>query len=59
MMMVVRGQDVLMRDADEDARPMASKYLVKWRPGFVESQTAGADGAAPAARPSGAAPIAA
>ncbi|KAK4251174.1 hypothetical protein C7999DRAFT_11104 [Corynascus novoguineensis] len=23
----------------EDARPLAAKYLVKWRPGFVESQT--------------------
>ncbi|KAK1830337.1 mRNA cleavage and polyadenylation specificity factor complex subunit pta1 [Podospora conica] len=22
----------------EDARPLASKYLVKWRPGFIESQ---------------------
>ncbi|KAB5530441.1 hypothetical protein GE09DRAFT_391788 [Coniochaeta sp. 2T2.1] len=27
----------------EDARPMASKYLAKWRPGFIESRTAGAD----------------
>jgi symplekin len=25
--------------ADEDARPLAAKYLVKWRPGFIESQT--------------------
>ena len=24
---------------DEDARPLAAKYLVKWRPGFIESQT--------------------
>lgn len=24
---------------DEDARPMAAKYLTKWRPGFVESQS--------------------
>ncbi|KAL2155070.1 hypothetical protein VTH82DRAFT_3746 [Thermothelomyces myriococcoides] len=23
----------------EDARPLAAKYLVKWRPGFIESQT--------------------
>lgn len=30
---------------DEDARPMAAKYLTKWRPGFVESQTSdGSDG---------------
>ncbi|KAK3382420.1 hypothetical protein B0T24DRAFT_12001 [Lasiosphaeria ovina] len=31
----------------EDARPLAGKYLVKWRPGFIESQTqaaAGGDG---------------
>jgi symplekin len=26
---------------DEDARPLAAKYLVKWRPGFIESQTRG------------------
>lgn len=44
---------------DEDARPMASKYLAKWRPGFIESQKAIADGAAPEARLGGAAPIAA
>ncbi|KAK3300101.1 uncharacterized protein B0H64DRAFT_7181 [Chaetomium fimeti] len=25
----------------EDARPLAAKYLVKWRPGFIESQTRG------------------
>lgn len=25
---------------DEDARPMAGKYLAKWRPGFIEKQTA-------------------
>lgn len=25
----------------EDARPMAAKYLTKWRPGFIESQTGG------------------
>ncbi|KAB5580975.1 hypothetical protein GE09DRAFT_459068 [Coniochaeta sp. 2T2.1] len=37
----------------EDARPMASKYLTKWRPGFIESRTAGAD------MKSGVAPIAA
>ncbi|PSR81593.1 hypothetical protein BD289DRAFT_462049 [Coniella lustricola] len=24
----------------EDARPMAAKYLAKWRPGFIESKTA-------------------
>ncbi|KAJ9133984.1 mRNA cleavage and polyadenylation specificity factor complex subunit pta1 [Pleurostoma richardsiae] len=30
----------------EDARPMAGKYLVKWRPGFVEAQTASAEGGA-------------
>lgn len=24
----------------EDARPLAAKYLVKWRPGFIESQRA-------------------
>lgn len=35
--------------ADEDARPLAAKYLVKWRPGFIESQAWGAQGkAAPA-----------
>ena len=34
---------------DEDARPLAAKYLVKWRPGFIESQTRGsASDAAPA-----------
>lgn len=38
---------------------MASKYLVKWRPGFVEGQAQGNDGAAPATRPGGAPPIAA
>lgn len=27
--------------AVEDARPLAAKYLVKWRPGFIESQTSG------------------
>ncbi|SPQ17927.1 8a867f3d-b872-4770-b8b0-cd100491d299 [Thermothielavioides terrestris] len=33
----------------EDARPLAAKYLAKWRPGFIESQTRGAQGdAAPA-----------
>ncbi|KAK3903771.1 hypothetical protein C8A05DRAFT_32472 [Staphylotrichum tortipilum] len=33
----------------EDARPLAAKYLVKWRPGFIESQTRPAAGdAAPA-----------
>ncbi len=26
---------------DEEARPLATKYLVKWRPGFIESQTQG------------------
>ncbi|GAB1310164.1 Symplekin/Pta1 N-terminal domain-containing protein [Madurella fahalii] len=26
----------------EDARPLAAKYLVKWRPGFIESQSRGA-----------------
>jgi symplekin len=36
-------------DADEDARPLAAKYLVKWRPGFIESQTRAPGGdAAPA-----------
>ncbi|KAK3309660.1 uncharacterized protein B0T15DRAFT_11088 [Chaetomium strumarium] len=25
----------------EDARPLAAKYLVKWRPGFIESQAHG------------------
>ncbi|KAL2129095.1 hypothetical protein VTI74DRAFT_8258 [Chaetomium olivicolor] len=25
----------------QDARPLAAKYLVKWRPGFIESQTRG------------------
>ncbi|KUI66313.1 mRNA cleavage and polyadenylation specificity factor complex subunit pta1 [Cytospora mali] len=25
----------------EDARPMAAKYLTKWRPGFIESQSGG------------------
>jgi hypothetical protein len=38
-------------DVDEDARPLAAKYLVKWRPGFVESQTqaqASGSGAPPA-----------
>ncbi|KAK4100634.1 hypothetical protein N658DRAFT_427072 [Parathielavia hyrcaniae] len=28
----------------EDARPLAAKYLVKWRPGFIESQTRGGPG---------------
>lgn len=23
--------------ADDDAKPMASKYLAKWRPGFMEA----------------------
>lgn len=27
-----------VRFADEDARPLAAKYLHKWRPGFIESQ---------------------
>lgn len=36
--------------SDEDARPMAAKYLTKWRPGFVESQTSdGKTAALPAA----------
>ncbi|KAK3336883.1 hypothetical protein B0T19DRAFT_53771 [Cercophora scortea] len=26
----------------EEARPLAAKYLVKWRPGFIESHTRGA-----------------
>ncbi|KAL2263440.1 hypothetical protein VTK26DRAFT_6738 [Humicola hyalothermophila] len=35
----------------EDARPLAAKYLAKWRPGFIESQTGGnADGQAPASK---------
>lgn len=29
---------------DEDARPMAGKYLSKWRPGFIEQQKAIEDG---------------
>lgn len=29
---------MLTFDADEDARPMAGKYLAKWRPGFVDKQ---------------------
>lgn len=29
---------MLTFDADEDARPLAGKYLAKWRPGFVEKQ---------------------
>ncbi|KAK4042204.1 hypothetical protein C8A01DRAFT_44727 [Parachaetomium inaequale] len=33
----------------EDARPLAAKYLVKWRPGFVESQTQGSGSGAPPA----------
>lgn len=37
--------------SDEDARPMAAKYLTKWRPGFVESQTAAAGNNATAALP--------
>ncbi|KAI9746123.1 MAG: hypothetical protein M1818_000804 [Claussenomyces sp. TS43310] len=28
------------RYADDDARPMASKYLGKWRPGYLETNTA-------------------
>ncbi|KAF3764869.1 hypothetical protein M406DRAFT_258527 [Cryphonectria parasitica EP155] len=35
----------------EDARPMAAKYLTKWRPGFLESQTAGGEGNDTAALP--------
>ncbi|KAK4160965.1 putative Pre-tRNA-processing protein [Cladorrhinum sp. PSN259] len=31
-----------------DARPLAAKYLVKWRPGFIESQTSGASSTATA-----------
>ncbi len=31
----------MLLGADEDARPLAAKYLVKWRPGFIESQTRG------------------
>ncbi|KAH6634141.1 hypothetical protein B0J18DRAFT_9852 [Chaetomium sp. MPI-SDFR-AT-0129] len=31
----------------EDARPLAAKYLVKWRPGFIESQTRGTGGEVP------------
>ncbi|KAK4193524.1 mRNA cleavage and polyadenylation specificity factor complex subunit pta1 [Podospora australis] len=30
----------------EDARPLAAKYLVKWRPGFIEAQQAAAAQAA-------------
>ncbi|KAH6651036.1 hypothetical protein F5144DRAFT_71747 [Chaetomium tenue] len=33
----------------EDARPLAAKYLVKWRPGFIESQTRGTGSDAAAA----------
>lgn len=29
---------------DEDARPMAAKYLTKWRPGFIESQSGSGGG---------------
>ncbi|KAK2611327.1 hypothetical protein N8I77_004676 [Diaporthe amygdali] len=28
----------------EDARPMAAKYLTKWRPGFIESQSGNGSG---------------
>ncbi|CAN8099045.1 unnamed protein product [Discula destructiva] len=35
----------------EDARPMAAKYLTKWRPGFVESQTGGGGQSAAALAP--------
>ncbi|KAK3341242.1 hypothetical protein B0T25DRAFT_335481 [Lasiosphaeria hispida] len=37
----------------EEARPLATKYLVKWRPGFIESQASGGgsvEGVAIAAR---------
>jgi len=33
----------------EDARPMAGKYLVKWRPGFVEAHSGQAAVSAPVA----------
>ncbi|KAL1844369.1 hypothetical protein VTJ49DRAFT_48 [Mycothermus thermophilus] len=33
----------------EDARPLAAKYLVKWRPGFIESQTRALESGAPPA----------
>ncbi|KAK4229092.1 putative Pre-tRNA-processing protein [Podospora fimiseda] len=32
-----------------DARPLAAKYLTKWRPGFIESQTIGQSSAAASA----------
>lgn len=35
---------LLTTHIDEDARPMAAKYLSKWRPGFVESRSAGGSG---------------
>ena len=39
---------------DEDARPLAAKYLVKWRPGFIESQAAQAAAASAQAAGNGA-----
>lgn len=38
-----------MSGVDEDARPLAAKYLIKWRPGFIESQARPAGDVAPAA----------
>ncbi len=32
----------------EDARPLAAKYLIKWRPGFIESASGAAGDAATA-----------
>jgi symplekin len=28
----------LLTDIDEDAKPIAAKYLAKWRPGFADKQ---------------------
>jgi hypothetical protein len=34
---------MLICHTDDDAKPMASKYLSKWRPGFVERNSQAAD----------------
>jgi symplekin len=47
MTLIVNERTAANESIDEDARPIASKYLAKWRPGFMESQAPGADGAAP------------
>lgn len=37
------AQHLILTDTDEDAKPIAAKYLTKWRPGFAERLKAKAD----------------